>query len=94
MTQQEQISKPQAWLQKQREGAANAREYALAFQFQFLDRVVTQFGAGSIVGFNHDNSEGLTHQVLLDTYPDPMGFHAYELQPEPTNKPLSNRNDS
>lgn len=93
MTQQERISNADRWTEKQQTGQRNAREYALSHEFKLLDRVLTQFGAGSIIGFNPENSEGLTHQVLLDSYADPMGFHAFELQPEPTGKPLSSRNN-
>jgi len=92
MTQQ--MTNKATWLECQRKGKQSAREYAMTHEFKLLDRVLTAFGAGAIIGFNPEEPEGLTHQVLLDSYADPLAFKPFELQPEPTNKPLSSRNDS
>ena len=91
MTQQEQVSTARLWIEKQRAAASKAREYALCHEFRLLDRVQTAFGTGTIIGFNRAEQEGLTHQVLLDTYASPMGFAPFELQPAPTGKPIEVR---
>lgn len=91
MTQQEQVSTARLWIENQRTAASKAREYALSHEFRLMDRVQTAFGAGSIIGFNPTNPEGLTHQVLLDSYPEPMGFKPFELQPAPTGNPIEVR---